>query len=75
MYTHNTLLLCQGSGVRWHLVYLIMLRCLELKEHVQRFTRTLKSNDKADDDVSFDPLTDGLTKEEWDNVQELVDFL
>jgi len=75
LYTHNTLSLCQDGGVRWHSVYLMMLRCLELKEHVQRFTRTLKNDDEADDDVPFDPLTDGLTDEEWDDVQELVDFL
>jgi hypothetical protein len=75
LYTHSTLSLRQDGGVRWHSVYLMMLRCLELKDHIQRFIRALKNDDNFADDITYDPLTDGLTDEEWDDAQELVNFL
>jgi hypothetical protein len=75
LYTHSTLSLRQDGGVRWHSVYLMMLRCLELKDHIQRFIQALKNNNDFADDVTYDPLTDGLTNEEWDDAQELVNFL
>jgi hypothetical protein len=76
LYTYKTLSLWQDGGVRWHSVYLMMLRCLELKKHIQRFIRTLKNDNEINsDDVGFNPLTHNLTDEEWDDVQELVDFL
>jgi hypothetical protein len=37
LYTHSTLSLRQDCGVRWHPVYLIMLRCVELRDYIQRF--------------------------------------
>jgi hypothetical protein len=53
----------------------MMLRCLELKDHIQRFVQALKNNNDFADDVTYDPLTNSLTDKEWDNAQELVNFL
>lgn len=55
----------------------MLLCCYELKEHINRFIRKLRpdkyTNTANDDD--YNPLTDGLTKEDWDDVKELADFL
>lgn len=80
IYSFCTLNLRQDGGVRWHSVYLMVLRCLELKEPIRRFIRKLsKSNDFDNDDTAapleYDPLTDGLTDDEWDEAKELCDFL
>lgn len=74
LYTYNTLQLRQDGGVRWHSVYYMLLRCLELRRCIQRFmTRSQSPSQQVDDD--YDPLTDTLTEEEWEAVQQLVDFL
>ncbi|CAE7021586.1 Transposase protein [Pyrenophora teres f. teres] len=74
LYTYNTLQLRQDGGVRWHSVYYMLLRCLELRRCIQRFmTRSQNPSQQIDDD--YDPLTDTLTEEEWEAVQQLVDFL
>jgi hypothetical protein len=73
LYNFSTLSLRQDGGVRWHSVYLMLQRCLELKESIKRFIRKLRTID--DDDSKYDPLTDSLSDDEWDEVIELVDFL
>jgi hypothetical protein len=81
IYFYNTLHLRQDGGVHWHSVYLMMLRCLELREPIKRFMRKLRST--TDDDFDNDdtiaavnsPLTDALDDEEWDEVEELVSLL
>jgi hypothetical protein len=82
LYNYSTLQLRQDGGVRWHSVYLMLLRCTELQEPIKRFIRRLRpSQDDANDDTEphideqYNPLTDGLTDDDWDEVHELVDFL
>jgi hypothetical protein len=80
IYSFNTLNLRQDGGVRWHSVYLMMLRCLELKEPIKRFIRKLSKatdfdNDDTAEEIDYSPLTDGLSDDEWDEARELVDFL
>ena len=69
-----TLELRQDGGVRWNSVYLMLLRCLELKEPIKRFNQRLR-DDALDNDVDYSPLTDRLSEDDWDDVKELVDFL
>jgi hypothetical protein len=75
-----TLELRQDGGVRWNSVYLMLLRCLELKEAIKRFIRRLWDKDDdntsdASDDLDYSPLTDKLTDDDWDDVKELINFL
>jgi hypothetical protein len=74
LYTYNTLNLRQDGGVRWPSVYLMMLRCLELKESIKRIIRRLK-NDGNVTNEAYNPLTDSLDDDKWDEVTELVNFL
>jgi hypothetical protein len=41
LYSFSTLEPCQDDDIRWNSVYLMLLRCLELKDHIKRFIRRL----------------------------------
>jgi hypothetical protein len=73
LYTYNTLQLRQARGVRWHSVYLMLLRCLKLKDSIKRFIRHLRH--EQPDELDYSPITDALSDDDWDDVTELVDFL
>ena len=77
IYTTHTLQLRQAGGVRWHSTYLMLLRCHELKKTIQLYVKALRQNTniKKEDGSHYDPQTDALIEEEWDEVEELVDFL
>jgi hypothetical protein len=80
VYAFSTLQLRQDGGVRWHSVYLMLLRCLELREPIKRFIRRLRNPDDTPKTTAsatdkYDPLADSLTDDEWDEVKELVNFL
>jgi hypothetical protein len=77
IYTTHTLQLRQAGGVRWHSTYLMLLRSFELKKTIQLYIRLLRQNTeiKQEDGSEYDPQTDALSDEEWDEVEELVDFL
>jgi hypothetical protein len=75
LYSFNTLDLRQDGGVRWNSVYFMLLRCYELRQHINRFIRRLASHEAGDDELNYSPLTDTITKEEWDDVKDLIDFL
>jgi hAT family C-terminal dimerisation region len=82
IHIYITLNLLKDGGVRWHAVYLMLLRCWELKESIDRFIRrwrqlnNLTNGDEAAEEADgFNPLLDCLTPDEWDEVKELVDFL
>jgi hypothetical protein len=75
LYSFNTLELRQDGGVRWNSVYLMLLRCYELRQYINRFIRWLASHEAADDDLDYSPLTDTITEDDWDDVKALVDFL
>ncbi|RMZ67784.1 transposase [Pyrenophora seminiperda CCB06] len=75
LYTYNTLQLRQDGGVRWHLVYYMLLRCLELRNPITRFMTRLQQQPSQRLNDEYNPLTDELSSEEWEGVQQLVDFL
>jgi hypothetical protein len=76
IYVYSTLNLRQDGGIRWHSVYLMLLRCLELREAIKLFIRKLRNDEQLEqDDLNYGPLTDAITDDEWDEVAELVDFL
>jgi hypothetical protein len=49
LWSFGTLNLIQDGGVRWHSVYLMLLRCLELKDPINRFIRAWRNQDANDD--------------------------
>jgi hypothetical protein len=56
----------------------MLQRCLELKKPIQRFVRHLKYTENASStlgSIAYNPLTDSLTEDEWDEVVELTKFL
>jgi hypothetical protein len=78
IYTTSTLQLRQASGVRWHSTYLMLLRCYKLKKTIQSYIKALwvSTTIKVEDGGSeYDPHTDALSDLEWDEVEEIVDFL
>jgi hypothetical protein len=75
LYTYNTLQLRQDGGVRWHSVYYMLLRCLELCNPITRFMTRLQQQPLQRLDDKYNPLTNKLSSKEWEGVQQLVDFL
>jgi len=78
LYSFSTLELRQDGGIRWNSVYLMLLRCLELKTSINRFIRQQRElTDALDDpeDTEFNALHDRLSEDDWEDVKELVDFL
>jgi hypothetical protein len=81
LYNFTPLQLMQDGGVRWQSVYLMLLCCREFRELIKRFIRKLwpdnddSSNTNASVTNKYDPMANKLTDEEWDEVDELVDFL
>jgi hypothetical protein len=75
LYTYNTLQLRQDGGLRWHSVYYMLLRCLELRNPITRFMTRMQQQPLQRLDDEYNPLTDELSSKEWEGVQQLVDFL
>jgi hypothetical protein len=75
LHSSSTLELRQNGGVRWNSVYLMLLRCYKLCEHINRFIRQLRGHNASLDNLDYGPLKDTITEEEWDDVKDLVDFL
>lgn len=75
LYTYNTLQLRQDGGVRYHSVYYMLLRCLELHNPITRFMTRLQQRHSQRPDDEYNPLTDELSSEKWEGVDQLVDFL
>jgi hypothetical protein len=73
LYNFSTLSLRQDGGVCWHSVYLMLQRCLELKEYIKCFIRKLCTTDN--NGCKYNPLTDSLNNNEWDEIIELANFL
>ena len=77
LWSFGTLNLIQDGGVRWHSVYLMLLRCLELKDPINRFIRAWRNQD-ANDDTRVPgnaALSDIITEDEWIEVDRLTKFL
>jgi hypothetical protein len=53
----------------------MLLRCLELCNPITRFIIRLQQQPSQRLDNKYNPLTDELSSEEWEGVQQLVDFL
>jgi hypothetical protein len=64
LYTYNTLQLRQDGGVRWHSVYYMLLRCLELRNPITRFMTRLQQQPSQRLDDEYNPLTNELSSEE-----------
>ena len=76
LWEFNTLELRQDGGVRWNSVYLMLLRCWELREHIDRFLRKHETTASLkDDNLAYGPLTNTITAANWDDVKDLVNFL
>ena len=58
-----------------HSVYYMLLRCLELRNPITRFMTRLQQQPSQGQDEDYNPLKDEITSEEWEGVQQLVDFL
>ena len=76
--------LLQDGGVRWHSVYIMLLRCQELREPIKSFQRKYRQqvkNDKefdTEDDSEgqyYNPICDYLSDDDWLEVDELINFL
>jgi hypothetical protein len=75
LYSFNTLELRQDGGVCWNSVYLMLLCCLELKEHINGFIRRLGGHEASNNNLHYSPLTHTITEDAWEDVKALVDFL
>jgi hypothetical protein len=53
----------------------MLLRCLELRNPITRFMTRLQQQPSQRLDDEYNPLTDELSSEEWEGVQQLVNFL
>jgi hypothetical protein len=75
--------LLQDGGVRWHLVYVMLLRCQELREPIVAFQRKYKQQQRVDKEFSsgddegqhYSPVLDALSDDDWLEVDELINFL
>jgi hypothetical protein len=75
VWSFGTLNLRLDGGICWHSVYLMLLRCNELKDPIKAFIREARRSHSNDSDDGYDPLRDGLTDDEWDELTEIVDYL
>ena len=53
----------------------MLLRCYELKEHINRFIRRLAGYKASRNELNYSPLHDTITEDDWDDVKDLIDFL
>jgi hypothetical protein len=63
-----------------HSVFLMLQRCLELKESITRFIQCLRTLDTDNDsnaagDNEYYLLTNSLIEDGWEDVKELVELL
>jgi hypothetical protein len=53
----------------------MLLRCLKLRNLITRFITRLQQQPSQRLDNEYNPLTIELSSEEWEGVQQLVNFL
>jgi hypothetical protein len=53
----------------------MLLRCLELRNPITRFMTRLQQQASQCYNDKYNPLNDEISSEEWEGVQQLVDFL
>lgn len=75
LWSYFTLSLVQDGVVRWHSVYLMLLRCRDLRDAIRSFQRQLRNDEATIPSVDYSPLEDHITDDDWDEVDTLVDFL
>ena len=79
LWGYFTLNLVQAGGVRWHSTYLMLLRCRELRETIRVYQRQLRQLDtsptSAIDEIAVSALEDRITEDDWEEVNQLIDFL
>ncbi|CAI6331579.1 unnamed protein product [Periconia digitata] len=69
-----TLNLVKDGGIRWHSVYLMLLRCEELQETIRKYFKALRT-DAATIDDDYDAATDALSGDDWDEVSAIIKVL
>ena len=75
LWAFGTLNLVRDGGVRWHSVYLMLLRCLELKPAINLFIRKYDST-RADAYLFGNTaLSEKITDDDWEEAQLLANFL
>jgi hypothetical protein len=62
LYSFNTLDLCQDGGACWNSIYLMLLRCYELCQHINRFLHRLANHEAGDNKLNYSLLTNTITK-------------
>jgi hypothetical protein len=76
--------LLQDSGVRWHSVYIMLLRCQELREPIKSFQRKYRQQVKNNKEFGtkdnsegqyYNLICDYLSDNNWLEVDELINFL
>ena len=70
--------LVRAGGLRWNSTYLMLLRCWQLRDAIDRFTNiwSRKGDKKLDEREGYSTQAgDALQYEEWDQVKEICDFL
>ena len=75
LWAFSTLNLVQNGGVRWHSVYRMLLRCLELKDSINLFIRKRGGSTVDSYLPGSSALSEPISEDEWDEAQHLADFL
>ena len=68
----------QDGMVQWYSAYKMALRCKELRETITRFQenyRTCIENETIFDDGTYSHSLDGISDNDWDEINSIIDFL
>ena len=74
LFSFSTLNLVRDGGIRWHSVYLMLLRCLDLRDSIRRFFKLARA-DSSTMGGEYNPTTDSLSDDEWDEVHVMCEVL
>jgi hypothetical protein len=75
LYNFPTLQLVKDGGIRWRNVYLILLRCHELREPIRRYFRQARADSYITVSDSYHHAPDALTEDDWDEVVTIKNLL
>ncbi|KAK7179410.1 hypothetical protein PSPO01_14565 [Paraphaeosphaeria sporulosa] len=74
LFSFSTLNLIMDGGIRWHSVYLMLLRCLDLRDSIRRFFKLARA-DSSTTDGKYNRTVDSLTDDEWDEIRVMAEVL
>ena len=75
--------LFQHGGIRWHSIYLMLVRCSELRELIRAFQRKYWQTTKSEKDFHteddgdgshYNPILDALSDDDWLEIDDLIAF-